>query len=165
MEASLLDVVHSKRLEEVVTWPGCLLAILGDVARGMTYLHWNEMLHRDLKPANVLIAESWTAKVADFGAAYVARTHARAGAVHGTPPYMAPEMIRRESYGRAVDVWSFGCVVAHVGARLPPFAELGAQASAEQIMDAVVEGVRTPVDLLSRVQCPPPLLQDRKSVV
>jgi serine/threonine protein kinase len=57
------------------------------VAKGVTYLHFNNVLHRDLKPGNVLLSDSWVAKVADFGSSANAKTSPTGdAALHGTPP-------------------------------------------------------------------------------
>ena len=158
MQASLLDVLNDDTLHSRVTWGGCLHAIAIDVAKGMAFLHYNAFLHRDLKPANVLLSEHWVAKIADFGASFDLSTASTTSAVHGTPHYMAPEMIRRQDHGKPADVWSYGCVLAHMGARVPPFAQLGAGGAAEIVMSAVVRGETTPLDLLMPANTPPPLL-------
>ena len=64
MEASLLDVIHSKAFATFNTWSNSLLSIATDVSKGMAYLHFNGILHRDLKPGNILLSEHWVAKVA-----------------------------------------------------------------------------------------------------
>ena len=64
LEASLLDVLHRPDLRPVTSWAGCLLAVATDIAKGMAYLHYHDVLHRDLKPANILLSEHWVAKVA-----------------------------------------------------------------------------------------------------
>ena len=102
-------------------------------------------------------------QVADFGASGDVRSLAAismgAIALHGTPPYMAPEMVTREGHGKAADVWSYGCVLAHMGARAPPFTTLGRAATAETVMSAVVEGVHTPLDLANETNTPLPVLE------
>ena len=140
MVASLAEVVegHAGRGGDersgssVVAWASSLGAISMDVAKGMSYLHSRNVLHRDLKPANILLNEHWVAKVADFGTALAARRSHLRGAdvepsapVHpaGTLAYMAPEMMRLDdarSGDKAIDVWSFGCVLAHIAAGKAP---------------------------------------------
>ena len=63
------------------------------LARAMQTAHEKGVIHRDLKPANVLLTEDGTAKVTDFGLARKLDEAGQtaAGAVMGTPSYMAPE--------------------------------------------------------------------------
>ena len=120
----------------------------------------------DLKPANVLLSEHWVAKVADFGASLdTSHLAADSTALHGTPQYMAPEMILRQGHGKAADAWSFGCVLAHMGARAPPFAQLGSSVSAINVMRQVVEGELTPLDLLTEANIPTSLFDLARSCV
>ena len=165
MEASLLDALHDDALAAAATWAGCLLAVATDVAKGMAYLHYHDVLHRDLKPANILLSEYWVAKVADFGSHARATEAAASGALEGTPPYMAPEMVQRRGHGKAIDVWSFGCVLAHMGTRAPPYAHLGSDATAEAVMAAVVDDAQSPIAQLDASNTPPPLLNVARQCV
>ena len=84
------------------------------VARGMHYLHSRSppILHLDLKSPNILVDEKWRVKIADFGMSRV-RFSTLASArseFHGTPEWMAPEMLRAEPYDERADVYSFGVV-------------------------------------------------------
>jgi serine/threonine protein kinase len=92
-----------------------------DVLTGMVYLHSREppIMHRDLKPANSLVFLSgggtkMTTKIGDVGLArFVANTALRHGTVAGTLYYMAPEVMDRD-YNHAVDVFSFGIMMAEI---------------------------------------------------
>jgi len=53
-----------------LNWERRLEIIVG-VAKGVAYLHGQEVIHRDLKPSNILLDENWRAKIADFGTAKV----------------------------------------------------------------------------------------------
>ena len=109
------------------------LPILRDVAAGLSALHAGSIVHRDLKPANVLLTREGRAKISDFGIAALRdevdaqgatvaleddRTVAarakltQAGAVLGTPLYMAPELARGAAATQAADVFALG-IVAH----------------------------------------------------
>ena len=151
MEASLADVLSSASFEQYATWAGSLLSIASDVANGMAYIHYNNMLHRDLKPGNVLLDAQWVAKIADFGTTFDSTSH-RAGEsggdIQGTPPYMAPEIVKRHVYDKPVDVWAFGCMLAHMGTKRPPYSWLTHIETPKQLLDVVASGEYSPLELL-----------------
>lgn len=82
-------------------------------------LHKHGIVHRDIKTANIFLTnESNCLKLGDFGSAVKIQSHTTmAGELQGlvgTQAYMAPEVFTRtntEGHGRAVDIWSVGCVV------------------------------------------------------
>ena len=79
-----------------------------DVTRGLRYLHFNAVLHRDIKPQNVLIGQTGTCKLADFGMALQHDKVVQDGiSIEGTPHYMAPETVHGQ-IGMAADVWALG---------------------------------------------------------
>eukprot|EP00900_Chrysochromulina_parva_P012931 jgi/Chrpa1/21639/Chrysochromulina_OHIO_Genome00027755-RA len=137
MEASLADVLSSASFEQYATWAGSLFSIASDVANGMAYIHYNSMLHRDLKPGNVLLDAQWVAKVADFGTVFDTSDSAisESGDIQGTPPYMAPEIVKRHVYDKPVDVWAFGCMLAHMGTKRPPYSWLTHIETPKQLLD------------------------------
>jgi serine/threonine protein kinase len=150
MEASLADVLSSASFEQYATWAGSLLSIASDVANGMAYIHYNNMLHRDLKPGNVLLDAQWVAKVADFGTVFDTSESAisESGDIQGTPPYMAPEIVKRHVYDKPVDVWAFGCMLAHMGTKRPPYSWLTHIETPKQLLDVVASGEYSPLELL-----------------
>jgi len=153
LEISLLELLHGgAEYKEYRTWRASLLSIASDVAKGVAYLHFNNVLHRDLKPGNVLLADSWVAKVADFGSSANGKTSATASggdeALHGTLPYMSPEVARGENnQTAALDVWSFGCLLVHMGTLRPPYYALKCK-RAMDIVRVVQRGDVSPVQVL-----------------
>jgi len=97
------------------TWPWMLVKkVASGAARGMTYLHEGQppVLHRDLKSANILLDESYTAKVADFGLSRLKATHQTIMTGNcGTVQWMAPEVLSNELYAEPSDVYSFGIIL------------------------------------------------------
>ena len=98
------------------------------VAKGMQYLHSRNppILHLDLKSPNILVDDKWRVKIADFGLARVRRNTLVSGksGFHGTPEWMAPEMLRAEDYDEKADVYSFGVVLWELLTAKTPWNEL-----------------------------------------
>ena len=93
------------------------------MATALSAIHAAGLVHRDLKPSNVLLSPLGP-RVIDFG---IARTVdgqgqiTRTGAMIGTPAFLAPELLRQEQLTPAVDVFSWGCVVAFAAGGRSPF--------------------------------------------
>ena len=95
------------------------LVMAGQIAEALEYAHEKGVIHRDLKPANIKISSEHAVKVLDFGLAKVAissddsatLTATRAGAILGTPAYMAPEQAQGKEVDRRADIWAFGVVL------------------------------------------------------
>ncbi|XXG85125.1 hypothetical protein AAC387_Pa11g0272 [Persea americana] len=112
---SLYDILKKKGRLDPVT----VVAYALDIARGMNYLHQNKphpVIHRDLTPRNILQDEAGRLKIIDFGLSKITLEKESYGAYKmtggtGSYRYMAPEVYRRESYGKHVDVFSFALVV------------------------------------------------------
>ncbi|NXA36110.1 M3K19 kinase, partial [Eudromia elegans] len=101
------------------------------ILQGVAYLHGNCVVHRDIKGNNVMLMPNGVVKLIDFGCA---RRLAWAGlsgshsellkSVHGTPYWMAPEVINESGYGRKSDIWSVGCTVFEMATGKPPLASM-----------------------------------------
>nr|XP_054760286.1 serine/threonine-protein kinase Chk1-like [Lytechinus pictus]XP_054760289.1 serine/threonine-protein kinase Chk1-like [Lytechinus pictus] len=91
---------------------------------GVEYLHKKGVTHRDLKPENLLLDEHDNLKISDFGLATVFRHQGKErllGKCCGTPPYVAPEVLKRKEYhAEPADIWSCGIIlVAMLAGELP----------------------------------------------
>ncbi|KAF3451467.1 hypothetical protein FNV43_RR07562 [Rhamnella rubrinervis] len=125
-----------------------LIAVALDIARGMEYIHSQGVIHRDLKPENVLIDQDFHLKVADFGIACEETYCDFLADDPGTYRWMAPEMIKHKSYGRKVDVYSFGLILWEMVAGSIPYEEMNPIQAAFAVVN---KNLRPPVPL----DCPP----------
>lgn len=100
-----------------------------NLARGLTmaikHLHSIGIVHRDLKPENLLYAsndDDANIKITDFGLAkYLSSKAETMTTACGTPGYVAPEILKNEPYGPAVDMWSIGVILYILLCGFPPF--------------------------------------------
>ncbi|KAF7803442.1 serine/threonine-protein kinase HT1-like [Senna tora] len=106
-----------------------------DIARGMEYIHSQGIIHRDLKPENVLISEEFRLKIADFGIACEEAYREVFDDGPGTYRWMAPEMIKRKSYGRKVDVYSFGLILWEIVTGSIPYEDMNPVQAAYAVLN------------------------------
>lgn len=113
-----------------------LVAIL---LHALRYMHENGIVHRDLKPENLLMLSSTDntlIKIVDFGfAKQLPDGSDGMSTTCGTPGYMAPELLRREMYGKPVDVWSVGVIVYILLCGYPPFFDESHTVLCQNILD------------------------------
>lgn len=105
-------------------WPWDLVKrVACGSARGMTYLHSGKppILHRDLKSANILLDESYTAKVCDFGLSRLKAQERSMTGNCGTVQWMAPEVLANQHYAEPSDVFSFGIVLTEMLTKECPY--------------------------------------------
>jgi len=84
------------------------------VLLAINYMHKRNITHRDIKPENILLEskelDKLEVKIADFGFSCVFDPNDGLKTVLGSPLYMAPELIKAESYDEKVDIWSIGVI-------------------------------------------------------
>ena len=81
-----------------------------DICSALMLCDSKNIVHRDIKPENIMVSEFGDYKLGDFG---IARTmdHTTQATTVGSERYMAPEVIKREEYGKEVDIYSLGLVL------------------------------------------------------
>ena len=115
-----------------------MVRVVAHVASGLDALHNARIVHRDVKPSNVIIDESGSASLTDFGLAkgraYTVLT--KPGMVMGTLDYLAPELLRGAEATRASDIYGLGCVAFECAAGRAPFANMSMFDLASAHLDA-----------------------------
>jgi serine/threonine-protein kinase len=151
----VMEFIHGETLNKVnlagPMWAARALPIAGQIARALFAAHEKGIVHRDLKPENIFLTEKDgrpdMVKIVDFGIAKFAPMGAmdiptritRAGAVFGTPEYMAPEQAAgRSDADHRVDIYALGVILYEmlVG-RVPHKGDTVVATLAQQMLDPV----------------------------
>jgi len=110
--------------------------LIKSVAGAIKYLHGIGIIHRDLKPENLIYASTTKdapIKITDFGLAKLRDEDKTMSTACGTPGYVAPEVLKNEPYGPAVDMWSVGVILYILLCGFPPFYHESTSALYKQI--------------------------------
>ncbi|RMC11644.1 hypothetical protein DUI87_11766 [Hirundo rustica rustica] len=95
------------------------------ILESVNHIHQHDIVHRDLKPENLLLASKCkgaAVKLADFGLAIEVQGEQQAWfGFAGTPGYLSPEVLRKDPYGKPVDIWACGVILYILLVGYPPF--------------------------------------------
>ncbi|XP_055773340.1 calcium/calmodulin-dependent protein kinase type II subunit gamma-like isoform X10 [Salvelinus fontinalis] len=98
---------------------------INQILESVHHMHQHDIVHRDLKPENLLLASKLkgaAVKLADFGLAIEVQGDEQAWfGFAGTPGYLSPEVLRKDPYGKPVDIWACGVVLYILLVGYPPF--------------------------------------------
>ncbi len=125
-----MELIHGTNLGEVLRIRGRLTFpevrfVLRDIADALHHAHEQDVIHRDVKPQNILIDESGTLKLVDFGIALTevnaTRESVESGTFNGTVEYASPEHISGDPMDRRSDVYMLGILAFELTTGQLPF--------------------------------------------
>jgi hypothetical protein len=142
----VFEHIPGENLKDVVEREGPLpvpqaLALTHQIARGLAFAHEHGVVHRDVKPHNVLMDESGTAKVTDFGIARSLDPEeelTQTGALLGTSDYISPEQASGQPVDARTDQYSLGVLLYELLTGEVPY-------RAENFMAVAMRHLRDPV--------------------
>jgi len=116
---TLRDVLRQRRTLPVAE----ALAVLEPVLSGLAAAHRLGLVHRDVKPENVLISQTGSVKVADFGLVTAAAEAgvSTAGMIMGTVAYLSPEQVTTGAADPRSDVYAAGILLYEMLTGVPPY--------------------------------------------
>lgn len=141
-----MEYVDGTSLKQLIKARGKLpiavaLSVGRQLARALEVAHEQGIIHRDIKPQNMVVQPDGVLKVMDFGIARLASRPqdggvTQAGAIVGTPEYMAPEQVTGEPVDHRADLYAMGAVLYEcVTGRTPLSAETAYQMIARLLED------------------------------
>ncbi|CAO1632334.1 unnamed protein product [Sympodiomycopsis kandeliae] len=134
-DRSLADIVSLKASGLCIT-ESHMAKFLSDILEALTVLHAKLIIHRDVRSDNVLICSNGMAKLSDFTHAVQLEAdgpESKRKSVVGTAYWMAPELIKAQSYDVAVDIWSLGATLYELCEGDPPNVNLPLTRAIQQI--------------------------------
>lgn len=143
----VMEFVRGETLDNIIAARGAMscgqaIPMFSQVLEGIDHAHRLGIIHRDIKPANMMLTESGTLKVLDFGIARVLGSSrmTKTGHLIGTIEYMSPEQVRGQETDARSDIYSLGMLLYEMLTGRVPFKS----DSEFELMKSQVESVPPP---------------------
>lgn len=126
---SLYTVLQTEN-EQQLSWPNILIPMALDIAKGLSFMHDQNILHRDLKSLNILVGAHYEAKICDLGLAKTKTTtssmasKATASGFAGSLRWSAPEVVdpqKGNHHSKASDIYSCGMIFWEMSSKKAPY--------------------------------------------
>lgn len=126
----VMELVHGRTIRDIIREDGPMTPTetakaLVPVCGALQASHEADIIHRDIKPANIMITNTGSVKIMDFGIAQALNDATSAmtqtSAVIGTAQYLSPEQARGKNVDGRSDLYALGCVMYEMVAGKPPF--------------------------------------------
>jgi calcium/calmodulin-dependent protein kinase I len=101
-----------------------LSRIIYQLSLGLKYIHQYGIVHRDLKTDNIMLSDNSrkpVVKIMDFGLSKILGAKETADEGYGTLVFVAPEVLMRQPYNKAIDIWGVGVITYYALAGVLPF--------------------------------------------
>lgn len=107
-----------------------------EIVCAIAHLHSLGIVYRDLKPENILLDSEGHICITDFGLSKEIKPDEGTHTFCGTPEYLAPEVLKGQGHGTAVDWWSLGTLIYEMLTGLPPFYSQNINMMYQKILNA-----------------------------
>jgi serine/threonine protein kinase len=124
----VMDLVENGNLYQylqknfsTLKWNEDKLRLLVEISSGLKVIHEVDLVHHDFHTGNILVGKDGTAYLADLGLSRPANIKSSKSDAFGVLPFVAPEVLRGNSYTKASDVYSFGMIMWVISSGQNPF--------------------------------------------